>query len=203
MITNISNTHKIITIFLIAVFCFTISSFAEENNDKKIEVLFVQNSEDVSFKKGSTTTVTLKNASPNTIFFSDKPARVAGHVSNEGFLKVWNEQTTGFKDVPPNASISVVNGKEISDVIVELSNPRIEGKDITYDIKIIKGEIPQNGGVTAMFIDGIWASTGIGAAGGALVGAISGNTVKGAAIGAAAGGLFGLGEEHQKHKDDQ
>ncbi|MGI9534034.1 MAG: YMGG-like glycine zipper-containing protein [Thermodesulfobacteriota bacterium] len=203
MKTFILNTYKIITLLLITLFCFTIGSFAEEKDIEKVEILFVQNSEDVSFKKGSPTTVTLKNAGPNTIFFSDKPARIAGHLSNEGFLKVWNEQTGGFKDVPPNASISVVNGKVISDVIVELSNPRIDGKDITYDINIIKGEIPKNGGVTALFIDGIWASAGIGAAGGALVGAISGNTVKGAAIGAAAGGLFGLGEEHQKHKEDQ
>ena len=200
MIFKILSAKKISSLLLISFFCFTITSVAEKKEIKDVEILFVQNSEDVSFSKDTPATVTLKNASPNTIFFSDRPARVAGQISNEGFLKIWNEQAGSFKKDPPNASISVVNGKDISDVIVELSNPRIDGRDITYDINIIKGEIPKNGGVTALFIDGILASTGIGAAGGALVGAISGHTVEGAAIGAAAGGIFGIGEERQKHK---
>ena len=197
---KISNSNKIIALLFVAFFFLTLTTLAEKKEIKSVDVLFVQNSQDVSFTKGATSTVTLKNASPNTIFFSDRPARIAGQVSNEGFLKIWNEQADSFKKDPPNASISIVNGEEISDVIVELSNPRISGKDITYDINVIKGEIPEKGGVTALFIDGILASTGIGAAGGALVGAISGHTVEGAAIGAAAGGIFGLGEEHQKHK---
>lgn len=198
---NISSICKLTTYSLVILFCLQYMALSDETKNEKLELLFVQNSSNVKFNE-SKNKVTLIGVSPNTIFFTDRPKRIGGHITNEGFLKVWNEQGDSFKNDPPNASISVVNGNKISDVIVELSNPILEGNNLTYDIKVVYGEIPNQDGITAVFIDGkILKGAAVGGAGGALVGAISGNAGKGALIGAAAGGIFGAGEKHQEKKD--
>ena len=165
--------------------------------DEPIELLFIQNAQEVAF---GPKTMTLKGVSPSVIFFSDRPNRVAGHVVLSGFLQAWEEGADSFAEDPPNAGVSIVDEGKITDVIVTLSNPRHEGNDLTYDVQVIEGEAPQSGGVTALFIDGLFSggalqSGGRGAALGAIGGAIGGDAGKGAAIGAAVGALGGAMEE--------
>lgn len=57
--------------------------------NEQVELLFVQTAEGVTFKSGSPATLTLKNVSPSVVFFSDRPKRMAGHVSMKGFLAAW------------------------------------------------------------------------------------------------------------------
>jgi hypothetical protein len=38
-------------------------------------------------------------------------------------------------------------------VVVKLSKPRLSGKDLTYDIKVIEGKVPPKGGACSVFID--------------------------------------------------
>ena len=59
-----------------------------------------------------------------------------------------------FKD-PPNATVSMYEkGREqLEDVVVKLSRPRLAGKDLTCDIKVIEGKVPQKGGACSVFID--------------------------------------------------
>jgi hypothetical protein len=118
---------------------------------KMVEVLFVQSARDVVFDAG---TMTLKNVSPTTLFFSDRPERIAGHYANEEYLKIWTEGRDSFLKDPPNAVVSVFDrpGHDPSDVVVTLSKPRIQGHDLTYDIRLIRGT-PPPGGATAVFID--------------------------------------------------
>jgi hypothetical protein len=56
---------------------------------------------------------------------------------------------------PPNATVSMYEkGREqLEDVVVKLSRPRLAGKDLTYDIKVIEGKVPQKGGACSVFID--------------------------------------------------
>ena len=42
--------------------------------------------------------------------------------------------------------------------MVKLKNPRLKGKDLIYDIKIVEGTVPQAAGAAVLFIDifGFW-----------------------------------------------
>ena len=111
---------------------------------KAPEVQFVQVAKNVAFKDG---VLTLGDASPMTIFFSDRPQRLTGQIRNDLFAKLWNEGKNGFKNDPPNAALTVFNpaGKP-SQAIVVLTNPRLDGKNVVFDARALKGTIPAQGG---------------------------------------------------------
>ena len=122
---------------------------AESKNN---EFLFVQSSKNISFKNGS---LILHNVAPVTTFFSDRPERITGGLRNISFLKYWGEGWNNFKSDPPNASLSVFtqDGQPMQAVIV-LSNPQIDGDKLHYDVRVLEGTIPEEGGETVLFIDG-------------------------------------------------
>ena len=119
---------------------------------KAPQVQFVQVARSVAFKDG---VLTLSDVSPMTTFFSDRPERLTGQVRNDAFAKLWNEGKNGFKNDPPNAALTVFNpdGKP-QQAIVVLTNPRMDGKNIVFNARSLKGEIPAQGGESALFIDG-------------------------------------------------
>ena len=120
----------------------------------KVELLLVQNSKNVAIDKDKKT-LTLKGVSPTTLFFSDRPDRIAGHFNKKDYLKTWTEGKESFDADPPNAVLSVFEGDKdyLLDVVVELHNPRYEGDDLIYDITLIDGELPTMGGPSSLFID--------------------------------------------------
>jgi hypothetical protein len=118
-----------------------------------VPVLFVQNAKAVVFDKG---TLTLISVSPMTVFFSDRPVRIAGHFNTKDeFVPLWDEGKNSFLKDPPNATVSMYEkGKEqLDDVVVKLSHPRMKGEDLTYDISVIEGTPPEKGGECSVFID--------------------------------------------------
>ena len=113
--------------------------------------LFVQTAQGVESSNGS---VTLKGVSPSTIYFSDRPKRVAGLGRTSDFLKMWGEGKDSFADDPPNATLSIFEGdEEVSDVVLALSNPKMSGPDLTYDVEVLEGQLPKTGGAASLFID--------------------------------------------------
>ena len=118
------------------------------------QLLFVQNAAGVELGAGGRS-LTLKGLSPTTLFFSDRPVRIAGHYRIEEYLDFWKNGPDSFLKDPPNATLSVFQkGKEeLSDVVVTLRNPRVSGSDITYDVTVISGTLPQGGGPVSLFID--------------------------------------------------
>lgn len=126
---------------------------------QKVELLLVQNARGVAIDKGKGT-LTLKGISPTTLFFSDRPVRLAGHFNQDDYLKFWSDGKDNFRVDPPNATLSVFEPgqADLLDVVVELQNPRYEGADLIYDITLIEGELPKAGGPASLFIDilGVW-----------------------------------------------
>jgi hypothetical protein len=120
-----------------------------------VQLLFVQNAHAVAIDKAKRT-LTLKRVSPSTLFFSDRPQRIAGHYqTRDEFLPFWSEGKDSFLKDPPNGTLSVFEkGKpDLVDVVVKLQNPRMKGEDLIYDITLISGELPKAGGPAALFID--------------------------------------------------
>ncbi|HYN60316.1 MAG TPA: hypothetical protein VET87_12280 [Rubrivivax sp.] len=118
------------------------------------QLLFVQNAQ--GFEVGADgRTLTLKGLSPTTLFFSDRPVRIAGHYLTGEYLQFWKAGPDSFLKDPPNATLSVFEkGKdELSDVVVTLRNPRVNGNDLSYDITVIAGTLPKTSGPASLFID--------------------------------------------------
>ena len=119
------------------------------------QLLFVQNATGVELGAGGRS-LTLKGLSPTTLFFSDRPVRIAGHYRTEEYLQFWKAGPDSFLKDPPNATLSAFQkGRdELSDVVVTLRNPRASGSDLTYDITVISGSLPPAGaGPVSLFID--------------------------------------------------
>ena len=128
--------------------------------DQKIQLLFVQNAAGVTFDKEKGT-LRLVNITPSTLFFSDRPVRIAGHVhTKEEFLPMWGESSDSFIKDPPNATVSVLEpGKvDLANFVVKLTKPRMDGNDLVYNATLIEGTPPETAGATAVFIDifGVW-----------------------------------------------
>ncbi len=127
---------------------------------QKVQLLFVQNSAGVSIDAAKGV-LRLKNVSPSTLFFTDRPVRIAGHYhTREEFLKLWNEGPDSFAKNPPNATLSIVEPgqADLQNVVVNIRNPRMQGNDLVYDFKLIEGTPPKAGGASVLFIDvlGFW-----------------------------------------------
>jgi len=127
---------------------------------QKIELLFVQNSTGMQYDKAKGT-LRMKNISASTLFFTDRPVRMAGHYHTKGeFMKFWTEGPDNFTKNPPNATLSIVepDQADLINVVVELRNPRMQGSDLLYDVKIIEGTMPPTAGAAVLFIDilGVW-----------------------------------------------
>lgn len=143
-------------------------SFAAETQEtkaekEKIQLMFVQTADDL---KADDKTLRLVNVGQQTLYFSDRPVRLAGHLSMPAYLDEWKagEGPDNFASDPPNATLSVYEGGKAENTlaVVEISHPVIEGKDLVYKYKLIEGTMPKAGGATALFIDWIGVGGGVG-----------------------------------------
>lgn len=118
----------------------------------EIEALFVQTSHAMSYDDD---VLTLHTLAPTTLFFSDRPDRVTGHISSQEFVDSWDKGDNSFASTPPNAVLSIFHSDMVSDVVVELMDPVLEGHALSYKVVILDGEMPAEGGPSALFIDTI------------------------------------------------
>src|SRR5437867_7736458 len=123
---------------------------ATGKQSKKVDVLFVQNAKNVSLNQGK---LVLRGVNPVTVCFTDRPARMAGHMQTSKLIPLWSQGKDSFLKDNPNATLSIFRGDNVSDLVVELSNPQLSGNDLTYDARILEGTPPVDGGACALFID--------------------------------------------------
>jgi hypothetical protein len=123
---------------------------ATGKQSKNVDVLFVQNAKNMSFSEGK---LVLRGVNPVTVCFTDRPARMAGHMQTSRFIPLWSQGKDSFLKDNPNATLSIFSGDNVSDLVVELSNPQLSGDDLTYDARLLEGTPPADGGSCALFID--------------------------------------------------
>jgi hypothetical protein len=116
------------------------------------DFLFVQSSKGLTFDK-STNKLTLTGVSPVTVFFTDRPERIAGNMKTAAFIPFWSEGKDSFRSNPPNADVSLLEGKTLKQIVVELQDPVLSGDDLAYTIKILQGEMPAKAADVSVFID--------------------------------------------------
>ncbi len=143
-------TSILMTVWLMQVGFVPTPAQAVENT-KKADLLFVQNAKDVTVDGGK---LILKRIGPTVLFFSDRPERIAGHMTNDRYLKLWMEDgKDSFLADPPNATVSVFADDTETNLVVTLRNPQFTGDDLTYDISVLQGKLPEKGGPCSVFID--------------------------------------------------
>lgn len=116
------------------------------------DFLFVQTARATAFD-ADRNRLTLNGVGPVTLFFSDRPERIAGNMETARFVPFWSEGTDSFLSDPPNADLSIIEDGALRQVVVVLHDPVLEGEDLHYTVKIIDGEMPVIGGEASLFID--------------------------------------------------
>jgi hypothetical protein len=98
-------------------------------------------------------TLTLAGVSPNSIIFADRPTRAAGHLLTHHLLEEW---TVGsFAKDPPNATVSAMSkdGASVRDAVVELRDPHLDGDRLTFNMRVLEGDLTGADGPAAVFVD--------------------------------------------------
>ena len=162
----IYSIHGLLLCAFAATMLSTAAGQATPETTTKTQLMFVQSAEDLKVDTANNT-FRLVKVNQQTLYFSDRPERLAGHMKMAQFLGEWAkaEGPDNFSSDPPNAILSVFEPGQSDNTIsvVKISHPVVDGNDIVYSYKIIKGEIPSKGGATALFIDSIGVGGGVGA----------------------------------------
>ncbi|MDQ6437209.1 hypothetical protein RB623_24410 [Mesorhizobium sp. LHD-90] len=116
------------------------------------DFLFVQTAEAMRFDK-TTSKLTLEGIGGTTLFFADRPERVAGNMKTTAFIPFWSKGKDSFLSDPPNADLSILEGTDLRQVVVVLEQPELDGDKLSYTVKIVGGEMPEKGTDVSVFID--------------------------------------------------
>ncbi len=131
-----------------------------------VQFMFVQSAEDLKVDP-ATSTFRLVKVDKQTLYFSDRPQRIAGHIKMPAYLTEWTGAagSDNFNVDPPNATLSVYEPGQPDNTVavVKISHPVVDGNDLVYNYKLIEGIMPIAGGATALFIDWIGPGGGVGA----------------------------------------
>ena len=160
---NLSILIALAGAFTLSVLHMSRADEKEKTDEPKVQLMFVQAAEDF---KADGKTLRLVNVDQQTLYFSDRPVRIAGHLTMPAYMDEWKagEGPDSFGANPPNATLSVYEPgrKDNTLTVVEITHPVMEGKDLVYNYKLINGDMPKHGGATALFIDWIGVGGGVG-----------------------------------------
>ena len=162
---RLSQAHRVFLLAAVVVLLMAAFSTAAIAASDAPQLMFVQSAEDLKADTAKST-FRLVKVNQQTLYFSDRPQRIAGHLKMADYLKEWTAKAgkDNFGADPPNATLSVYEpGKaENTIVVVKLTNPVVDGADLIYSYKVINGTMPAKGGPTSLFIDWIGAGGGVG-----------------------------------------
>lgn len=116
----------------------------------EVEYLFVLTAESAAVADGM---LKMGDVNPATLYFSDRPDRIAGHLTTEEFIAGWGEGDDSFAANPPNATLSILDGPEPQDVVLVLSEPTLEDGELGFSVTVLEGSPVLAGGASSLFID--------------------------------------------------
>jgi hypothetical protein len=117
------------------------------------ESMFVQTAQGID---SDGDTLTLRGITPSTLYFSDRPQRVVGHMTTADFVDLWAIGDNSFETDPPNAVLAFLEpGADVpDDAVVVLKEPNLDGAgDLSYSIEVLEGTVPTHTGPVTLFID--------------------------------------------------
>jgi hypothetical protein len=116
------------------------------------ESMFVQTAQGIERIDG---TLTLQGVTPSTLYFSDRPERVVGHMTTADFVDLWAVGDNSFEADPPNAVLSFLEpgGEVPDDAVIVIREPRLSDGELSYSIEVLEGTVPAHTGPVTLFID--------------------------------------------------
>ncbi|GJM15396.1 MAG: hypothetical protein DHS20C13_07230 [Thermodesulfobacteriota bacterium] len=137
-------------IFSIAVL-LVITGFAYAVDSTGPNYLFVINFDNGTYADGK---LTLNgNGQSNVIYFSDKPQVESGHMGIKKFVTIWGEGEQNFNTIPPNSTLSIIKDEVETNSVFILSNPKVEGTAIIFDVERVHGKPTSNFEAGGLFLD--------------------------------------------------
>lgn len=115
-----------------------------------VEYMFAQTAGGVTIGDGR---ITLNHVSHTTLFFSDRPYRLTGHIPTAEFVDQWGVGDDNFASDPPNALLSLFEDDHVNDVVVVLTDPVSSNGDLSYAIEVTDGDLTASNGPASLFID--------------------------------------------------
>ena len=103
-----------------------------------------------------TNTTTIMMPVTNDIFaFTDRPYRKHFYMNGEQFASLWddNEEIDNFYTDPPNAVLTWVDGGEVKEVEVVITDADFDGDTITYTTNDTSGIITGDITYVSLFVD--------------------------------------------------
>jgi hypothetical protein len=125
---------------------------AGAEDPKTIDCLLVQTAKGLTFD-AATDALRLDGVSPVTLFFADRPERIAGNMRTAAFVPFWSRGADSFQKDPPNADVSFFAGDAMQQAVVVLRDPVLEGDVLRYAIQPIEGRLPPSASDVSVFID--------------------------------------------------
>lgn len=116
------------------------------------ESMFVQTAQGID---SDSVTLTLTGVTPSTLYFSDRPQRVVGHMTTADFVDLWSEGDNSFAADPPNAVLSFLEpgGDVPEEAVVVIKEPQLQDGRLSYAIDVLEGTLPARSGPVTLFID--------------------------------------------------
>ena len=114
--------------------------------------MFVQTAQGITRMDG---TLTLNEVTASTLYFSDRPQRVVGHMATTDFVDLWGEGDNSFESDPPNAVLSFLDpGADVpQDAVIVIKAPQFDNGQLSYSIDVLEGSVPDVAGPVTLFID--------------------------------------------------
>jgi hypothetical protein len=113
---------------------------------------FVQTAKGMAFDRAGSK-LRLEGVSPVTLFFTDRPERIAGNMKTTTFVPFWSKGKDSFLSDPPNADVSLLEGEQLRRVVVVLRDTVLQGDNLIYTVKVLQGEMPPKAADVSVFID--------------------------------------------------
>jgi hypothetical protein len=129
-----------------------VAARARAEDPKTVDFLLVQTAKGLTFDAAANT-LRLTGVSPITLFFSDRPERVAGNMRTAAFVPFWSRGADSFKNDPPNADLSFFAGDTMQQAVMVLRDPALEGDVLRYTVQPIEGRLPSSAADVSVFID--------------------------------------------------
>jgi hypothetical protein len=124
----------------------------DNNNETQEEWLFVH----TATQAISTNSNTLVMPVTNDIFaFSDRPYRDYAYLNGEEYASLWddNQETDNFYTDPPNAVLTWVDGDEVKELEVVITDTDFDGDNIIYTFENSNLTANQSFEDVSLFVD--------------------------------------------------
>ena len=144
---------KLLYLFLTVL----IVACSSDNKKSNVSWLFVHTADNTQV-----TNTTIVMPMTNDIFaFTDRPYRKHFYMNGEQFTSLWddNEEIDNFYTDPPNAVLTWVDGDEVKEVEVVITDADFDGDNIIYTINETSGIITDNIENVSLFVDPIGSLT--------------------------------------------